>query len=78
MKVMAINYFSITTDAETGKKIEKFFQSSVNRHRSIELKSIRYEEGLASKYCVVCIQGKNGEEIRPSDIFFLGLFCHNY
>lgn len=66
-------YFSITTNYDTAKKIEKQCeQDAKNGDRSYVFGGAIHDVGFS----VVCIKAKDGLKIEPSDIFFLGLFCN--
>lgn len=62
--------FQITTNIETAKGIEKFFQSSISHGRSLRLLRIQHEK----KYSIATIEVVEGEHIKPEDIFWMGYF----
>ena len=67
-------YFTITTNHDTAKKIEKQCEYDAKLgNRSYIFGGARHE----ATYSVVCIKAKDGLKIELSDIFFLGLFCNN-
>ena len=70
------SYFTITTNPETAEKIKKQceFDKKFGDTRSFRLGKIDTYKGLTSDYSVVQIVAKQGQ-IKPSDIFFLGLFA---
>jgi len=67
-------YFTITTNYDTAKKIEKQCEfDAKNGDRSYIFGGAVHDVGFS----IVCIKAKDGLKIEPSDIFFLGLFCNN-
>ena len=70
-------WFTITTSPDVAEKIKKQceWDEKMSSNRSFILGKITHEKGLTSDYSVVQIKSRDGVEIEPSDIFFLGLFA---
>ncbi|NLF44060.1 MAG: hypothetical protein GX587_15305 [Bacteroidales bacterium] len=66
-------FFTITTNREVAEQIKKQCERDerYNRGRSYELGNIAHHEG----YSIVQIKAKDGQKIKPEDIFWLGHFC---
>lgn len=64
--------FEIITNKETADEVKKIFDwdNKFDRNRSIKLEYIIHEQGHSR----IIISSRDGELIKPSDIFFLGLF----
>lgn len=71
--------FEITTNKETAEKIRKECEWGVKMgcRRSYELGEISHHDSVLGGYgySIVQIKAIEGKPIKPSDIFFLGLFC---
>ncbi|WP_162343202.1 hypothetical protein [Cyclobacterium salsum] len=68
------NYFTITTNRETAEQIQKQCEFDERcSQRSYELGDIHHDVGFS----IVKIHAKE-DLIKPSDIFWLGLFSANW
>ena len=68
--------FEITTNKETAYQIEKQCQLDEKQgfNRSYVLGNITHQNGLVSDFSTVQIKARDGKQIKPSDIFWLGHF----
>lgn len=62
------NYFTITTNHETAKEIEKLRNSVVIERRSLQIGDVDYSN---PNFAIVKIMAV-AEKINPEDIFWLG------
>lgn len=62
------NYFTITTNHETAKEIEKLRNSVVIEHRSLQIGDVDYSNPNFAIVKIIAV----AENINPEDIFWLG------